>query len=71
VCPGLAFKGVLAFEIENGLVRLTRASLRLAAASLVRMKLFTLDSRFILRRLGQLAAADRKAVAASMKTLLT
>lgn len=43
----------------------------LAAASLVRMKLFTLDSRFILRRLGQLAAADRKAVAASMKTLLT
>ena len=30
----------------------------LAAASLVRMKLFTLDNRFILRRLGQLAAAD-------------
>lgn len=42
----------------------------LAAASLVRMKLFTLDNRFVLRRLGQLAAADRKAVAAALKTLL-
>ena len=43
----------------------------LAAASLVRMKLFTLDNRFILRRLGQLGAADRKAVTAVLKTLLT
>lgn len=42
----------------------------LAAASLVRMKLFTLDNRFILRRLGRLAAADRKAVAAALKQLL-
>ncbi len=42
----------------------------LVAASLVRMKLFTLDSRFILRRLGQLAAADRKAVAAALKRLV-
>ena len=42
----------------------------LAAASLVRMKLFTLDNRFILRRLGQLAATDRKAVAGSLKLLL-
>ena len=42
----------------------------LAAASLVRMKLFTLDNRFILRRLGQLAATDRKTVAAALKTLL-
>ena len=42
----------------------------LAAASLVRMKLFTLDNRFILRRLGQLAAADRKAVAAALKRVL-
>ena len=41
----------------------------LAAASLVRMKLFTLDNRFILRRLGRLATADRKAVARSLKTL--
>ena len=43
----------------------------LAAASLVRMKLFTLDNRFILRRLGRLGAADRKAVAAALKQLLT
>lgn len=42
----------------------------LTAASLVRMKLFTLDDRFILRRLGRLAASDRKAVEASLKRLL-
>ena len=42
----------------------------LAVASLVRMKLFTLDNRFILRRLGQLAATDRKAVAGALKQLL-
>lgn len=42
----------------------------LTAASPVRMKLFTLDDRFILRRLGQLAAVDRKAVAAALKQLL-
>ncbi len=42
----------------------------LTAASLVRMKLFTLDNRFILRRAGQLATADRKAVTGALKTLL-
>jgi mRNA interferase MazF len=42
----------------------------LATASLVRMKLFTLDNRFILRRLGHLAAADRKAAAAALQQLL-
>jgi mRNA interferase MazF len=42
----------------------------LAAASRVRMKLFTLDNRFILRRLGQLAAVDRKTVTAALKALL-
>lgn len=42
----------------------------LTAASLVRMKLFTLDNRFILRRLGRLAASDRKAVEALLKRLL-
>ncbi len=42
----------------------------LTAASLVRMKLFTLDNRFILRRAGQLASSDRKAVEASLKRLL-
>ncbi|TAL11560.1 MAG: type II toxin-antitoxin system PemK/MazF family toxin [Nitrospirae bacterium] len=48
-----------------------RNTVGLAAASLVRMKLFTLDNRFILRRLGQLAATDCKTVAAALKTLLT
>lgn len=42
----------------------------LSAASLVRMKLFTLDNRFILRKLGQLAATDRKKVAAALKALM-
>lgn len=42
----------------------------LTAASLVRMKLFTLDNRFVLRQLGRLAATDRKAVAAALKQLL-
>jgi mRNA interferase MazF len=42
----------------------------LAVASLVRMKLFTLDNRFVLRRAGQLAVADRRAVAAALKRLL-
>ena len=42
----------------------------LTAASLARMKLFTLDNRFILRRLGQLAVADRRAVSAALKRLL-
>ncbi len=42
----------------------------LTAASVVRMKLFTLDNRFILRKLGQLAAADRKKVVAAVKSLL-
>lgn len=41
----------------------------LVAASLVRMKLFTLDNRFILRRLGRLAATDRRTVAAALKRL--
>ena len=42
----------------------------LASASVVRMKLFTLDERLILRKAGSLAAADRKAVAAALRKLL-
>ena len=42
----------------------------LTSASVVRMKLFTLDERLILRKAGSLAAADRKAVAAALKKLL-
>ncbi|MGP1676675.1 MAG: type II toxin-antitoxin system PemK/MazF family toxin [Burkholderiales bacterium] len=42
----------------------------LTAASVVRMKLFTLDHWLILRKAGSLAAADRKAVAAALRKLL-
>lgn len=42
----------------------------LSAPSVVRMKVFTLDNRLILRRAGTLAGNDAKAVAASMKQLL-
>lgn len=42
----------------------------LRAPSVVRMKLFTLDHRFVLRRAGKLSNRDGKAVAATLKTLL-
>ena len=42
----------------------------LTSASVVRMKLFTLDERLILRKAGSLASADRKAVAAALRKLL-
>lgn len=42
----------------------------LTSPSVVRMKLFTLDERLILRKAGTLAAADRKAVAAALRKLL-
>ena len=42
----------------------------LPAASVVRMKLFTLDHRFVLSRRGKLANKDRKAVATALSALL-
>ena len=42
----------------------------LSHASVVRMKLFTLDERFVLRRAGALAAADRAAVQRALGRLL-
>lgn len=42
----------------------------LMAPSVVRMKLFTLDHRLILRKAGNLARADRRAVLDSLKQLL-
>jgi mRNA interferase MazF len=42
----------------------------LTAPSLVRMKLFTLDHRLILRKAGQLSTRDRSSVAKSIKKLL-
>ena len=42
----------------------------LPKASLVRMKLFTLDMRFVLRKLGSLSAHDRKRVIGSLHGVL-
>jgi mRNA interferase MazF len=42
----------------------------LPAPSVVRMKLFTLDLRFVHEGIGALAKADRKAVATSLVALL-
>jgi mRNA interferase MazF len=39
----------------------------LKAGSLVRLKLFTLDNRLILRRIGGLSKADRRAVRESLE----
>lgn len=42
----------------------------LTSASIVRMKLFTLDDQLIVRKAGLLAPADRAAVTQSMRKLL-
>ncbi len=42
----------------------------LRAPSKVRMKLFTLDNRLILRKAGSLSETDRRAVATALKGLL-
>ena len=41
----------------------------LTAPSLVRMKLFTLDNRFILRKIGHLSTADQKHVKQSLSKI--
>jgi len=42
----------------------------LPAASIVRMKLFTLDHQLVIRKAGALAQKDRKAVAEALQILL-
>lgn len=42
----------------------------LPSASVVRMKLFTLDEQLIIRKAGALASGDRKSVATSLHKLL-
>lgn len=42
----------------------------LSAPSLVRMKLFTLDNRLILRKIGRLSKTDQEQVRKSMASLL-
>lgn len=42
----------------------------LASESIVRMKLFTLDDRLIVRKAGSLAEADRQSVGAALRHLI-
>ena len=42
----------------------------LPAPSKVRMKIFTLDSRFIIRKIGGLSARDQRGVKASLQKLM-
>jgi len=42
----------------------------LKAPSKVRMKLFTLDNRLIIRKIGMLRSEDKKAVKSSLRSLL-
>jgi mRNA interferase MazF len=46
------------------------ASAGLTAPSVVRMKLFTLDSRLVLQKVGKLARIDKQAVAEALSRLL-
>ena len=46
------------------------AAAGLSAPSVVRMKLFTLDHRFVIRRAGRLAAEDRDAAISAIGKLL-
>jgi len=43
----------------------------LPAASVVRMKLFTLDDQLVIRKAGALAEDDRRSVAATLRRLLS
>ncbi|MGH7838085.1 MAG: type II toxin-antitoxin system PemK/MazF family toxin [Candidatus Binataceae bacterium] len=52
-------------------VAITSAECGLRALSKVRMKLFTLDNRLILGKVGSLGVRDRQAVQAALGRLLT
>jgi len=51
-------------------VQIDASSAGLRSASKVRMKLFTLDNRLILRKAGSLSSSDQRAVKAVVKGLL-
>lgn len=56
------------WPLDRPLQDISAAGLR--APSVVRMKLFTLDHRFVLRRAGRLSSRDGKAVSAALRILL-
>lgn len=51
-------------------VPIDAAEASLRAASKVRMKLFTLDNRLVLRKVGALSETDQRALAAAVQKLL-
>ena len=51
-------------------IRIDHQNLGLKMASVVRMKLFTLDNRLVIRRIGILSEADRDGVLRSLRQLL-
>jgi len=51
-------------------VAINAAEAGLQAASKVRMKLFTLDNRLILRKTGSLSQTDQRGVSAAVRKLL-
>ncbi len=51
-------------------VKIDHAAAGLKMPSVVRMKLFTLDTRLILRRIGRLGEADQGAALANLRRLL-
>ena len=46
------------------------ASCGLSAPCIVRLKLFTLDNRLIVKRIGRLSDEDKKRVSSSLKAIL-
>ncbi|MPZ17273.1 MAG: type II toxin-antitoxin system PemK/MazF family toxin [Luteitalea sp.] len=50
---------------DTSIANLDAAGLR--TACIVRLKIFTLDNRLIVRRIGSLAAPDKKAIRASVR----
>lgn len=67
VCAMITSRENRGWPLDVEITGLKAAGLR--HASMVRMKLFTLDERFVLRRAGQLSATDRAAVKRSLKLL--
>ena len=57
-----------AWPLDTPISDMKKAGLN--AASKVRMKLFTLDARLILKKIGTLSSKDQKAVSKALKDLL-
>jgi mRNA interferase MazF len=68
VCAMITSRENRGWPLEVELMDLRAAGL--SHASVVRIKLFTLDERFVLRRAGRLGATDRAAVQRSLRLLL-